>query len=318
MKSLTLEITTFCNEKCIHCYHSEYEKRVNLTDLVLLEKLLGEFAEKGFMSLVISGGEPLLNPKFREICALARKFRYLVSVKTNGLLIDDDTVRFLHDFKPKNVSVSIYSADPDEHDSVTQVAGSFEKSFNALKLLSENGIRAVASTPILKGIEHWRELPEMLDPFGIKWLCGYLVLSSFDSRDNVENLKNDEKFYMDFLKFARKYSEQFEKFAKKREICCCGGAERFAVIGADFSFRPCVPFLGSFGIYDGTNLEILLKKGRDAVESRFEATECRTCKLAEYCRICVGQMFYSGEKLLCSPSRKSFAGACEKFFNSLS
>ena len=94
MKTLELEITDFCNEKCTHCYHPEHKEKWFLKDLEKLNRMLAEFGNIGFMHVVVTGGEPLLHPEFKEICKLAQKNRYLISVKTNGTLVDDALVEF--------------------------------------------------------------------------------------------------------------------------------------------------------------------------------------------------------------------------------
>ena len=48
MKSLSLEITDLCNEKCLHCYHPEHKKKGHIKDLDKLDQMLAEFGELGF------------------------------------------------------------------------------------------------------------------------------------------------------------------------------------------------------------------------------------------------------------------------------
>ena len=51
--------------------------------------------EQGLLYLLLTGGEPLLHPDFREILTALHRMGLLVSVNTNGTLIDEEVVQWL-------------------------------------------------------------------------------------------------------------------------------------------------------------------------------------------------------------------------------
>lgn len=74
--AIQLDITNFCNLSCIYC--SRYNKHLRndqryFMELGYFEKVIQSLEEwKGIIGII--GGEPLLHPKFPEICEIMRKY----------------------------------------------------------------------------------------------------------------------------------------------------------------------------------------------------------------------------------------------------
>ncbi|HQI05250.1 MAG TPA: radical SAM protein [bacterium] len=315
MKTLELEITDLCNEKCLHCYHSEKKEEGILKDLDKLDGMLAEFGDLGFLHIVITGGEPLLHPDFKAICTLAQKHRYLISIKTNGTLIDDDTAHFFKELKPKTVEISLYSADRYEHDHITQIPGSFEKSINGLKKLKNAGVKCSVMTPVLKGIKHWKELFKLMKEMGVPWGCSQNIHSSFDERAEVENFKGTVDSYLDFLQFVNDLEDQ--KIENIDSLCFkeCEGGVSTVCVAPDYSVRACIPFPEKAGIYINGNGEELLKKARAQLEEMFAKLECHNCELVKYCNPCPAHMKIVDGVGICEQTKKEYVKAYLKFFS---
>lgn len=314
MKTLELEITDFCNEKCTHCYHPEHKEKWFLKDIDKLDMLLKEFGDIGFIHLVITGGEPLLHPEFKEICKLAQKNRYLISVKTNGTLVDDALVEFFKGLKPRTVEVSLYSADSKEHDNITQIPGSFDKTTEGIKKLKNGGVKCSVMTPVLNGIKHWKELFKLMKEVGVPWGCSQNIHSSFDERLEVEELKGTSESYIDFLEFVNGLENQ--EIKNSDDLCFkeCQGGVSTVCIAADYSVRACIPFPEIAGIYAGGNAEELLKKARTQLEERFSKLECHNCELVKYCNPCPAHMKIVDGVGICEQTKKEYVEAYLKFF----
>jgi MoaA/NifB/PqqE/SkfB family radical SAM enzyme len=315
MKTLELEITDSCNEKCLHCFHCEIRKNKFIKNLDKLDKMLGEFGDLGFMQLIITGGEPLLHPQFKEICKLAQKNRYLISVKTNGTLIDDGLVEFFKELKPKSIVFSIYSADQNEHDSITQTPGSFQETIKNLITLKENSIKVAVLVPVLKGINKWKEVAEIMKDLDIKVGFGYNIQSSFDYRDEVEQFKGDFDYYLDFFEFINKFEDQKKNNIEEKCFKACKGAILTAAVAPDYSVRACISYPDSAGIYTGGNAEELLKKARTQLEERFAKLECHNCELVKYCNPCPAHMKIVDGVGICEQTKKEYVKAYLKYFH---
>lgn len=286
MKKLQLEITTFCNETCRHCYHSADRTPEQINDLPLLDRMLHEFGELGFIMLIITGGEPLTHPEFRNICLTAQKHRYAISVKTNGTLINDDTASFFKELKPLNVEISLYSADYKEHDSVTCTPGSFFRSLEGIKKLKNNAVNVSVMTPAIKGIKNWTGLYQLMKELTVPWSCSPHIHSAFDGRDQVNVLKNGPAEHLHFIEFIKSHENIVT--GSIDDLCFkeCGGGENVACIGPDLSLRACITFPEKAGIYTGGNGSELLSEARRQLKKRFSLLKCHNCELLNFCNPC--------------------------------
>jgi len=138
LEFMWLELTDKCNQKCLHCYASANdivatEERPEIN----WEKIIAEGKTLGCNGIQFIGGEPLLFPGLLDLAQTAKDSGYeFIEIFTNGTLLDEGKVKKIKDLGI-NVAVSLYSIDPNVHDTVTTVLGSFQKTYRALELLRE-------------------------------------------------------------------------------------------------------------------------------------------------------------------------------------
>lgn len=315
---LSVEITDSCNELCRHCYHPEKRKPAFLSDIVLLDKLFAEFGELGFMFLTITGGEPLLHPKFEEICKIAQKNRYAISLKTNGTLINAESVKFFQGLKPLNIEISLYSADDFEHDSVTRSQGSFSKSLDGIRKLKNGGVHVSVITPVINGIKNWTGLYSLMKESGVPWSCSPHIHSSFDERREIGQFKGTVQSHIEFLEFVNSHENQ--KIQNIDELCFteCGGGDAVACIGPDFSIRACISFPLKAGFYKEGKAAELLQTARAQLKKRFALLECHDCELVKYCKPCPAKIKVTDCGSECDISRKNYAEALKQIYGDFS
>lgn len=74
---ISLELSSFCNQKCVYCYHADPKKlpfKRGFMDLGLAEKVIMDAAQLGVNSIKFNyRGESTLHPNFRHLTAMARK-----------------------------------------------------------------------------------------------------------------------------------------------------------------------------------------------------------------------------------------------------
>jgi len=90
-----LELNTICNANCIYCYHASNKKRYNtkIENFLLPESFLKNW---DFTSLVITGGEPLLDMVLLEkILHYYKDKIHSIEILTNGLLLDKIIIKHL-------------------------------------------------------------------------------------------------------------------------------------------------------------------------------------------------------------------------------
>ena len=136
---LTLLITTRCNYKCRHCLR-EYPAIHHDLPLALVNKAITEAREMGFKHIAITGGEPVLHPRFNDIIALIAGMGFQWSIVSNGSLYKEyDAAIDNYKDKLKIFLISIDGGTEVTHDAIRQ-KGSFRKVCEAARYYKVKGI----------------------------------------------------------------------------------------------------------------------------------------------------------------------------------
>lgn len=137
-----LEVNKRCNLKCQHCdfWQRDDDDKQNYISVARRTELIAEFADLNPAgNVVICGGEPMLD--LEDYFALAGACRCTgvraLSV-VNGTRIRDAALaeRMIRE-GPHEISISLNSPDPAQHDETRGVKGAFAKAVKALRLLVE-------------------------------------------------------------------------------------------------------------------------------------------------------------------------------------
>ena len=154
----SMELTRHCNLNCVHCYIRDNSVQDELTGNELF-RLLDEITDAGCLWLLMSGGEPLLRDDFRDVYRHAKKKGLLITLFTNGTLIDGELAAFLKAQRPFSVEITLYGASRETYEAVSGVGGSYDACINGIRLLANNGIPPALKTMAMELNKH--EIPEM-------------------------------------------------------------------------------------------------------------------------------------------------------------
>ena len=139
--SVLLELTFQCNLKCQFCYNDldAKGKRLSMDDY---RTLLDDLAAMETLSLSFTGGEPLVYPHFFELAAYARKLGFSITVKSNGVTLNETNAKRLKDeVDPWIVEMSLHGACAATHDSLTMHHGSFDRMLQNIRFMRDLGFR---------------------------------------------------------------------------------------------------------------------------------------------------------------------------------
>ena len=104
------ELTSKCNFNCRMCYVHDQNNVDELSAVEWVE--LGRQArDQGMVFLLLTGGEPFIRPDFKEIYTGLSELGLLITINTNGSLIDDKMLEFLVSRPPLRMNISLYACD---------------------------------------------------------------------------------------------------------------------------------------------------------------------------------------------------------------
>lgn len=135
----SLALTNRCNLACAHCYARGEGDLAGELDTARWLEILDELKDAGCLYLLLTGGEPLLRRDFAEIYAHAKRSGFLVTVFTNGTLIEDRVIELFASLPPYRIEISLYGASAGVNDRITGVPGSFDRARRGIESLLARG-----------------------------------------------------------------------------------------------------------------------------------------------------------------------------------
>lgn len=309
ISSLQFELSSRCNERCIHCYIPNDKKNKGFDmPLSKVKSLIDEFSAMGGIHVTLSGGEAFLHKDLMEIVKYCRVKDLKISILSNLISLKDEHIPILKDANISLIQVSLYSMNPDVHDMITTVKGSFEKTKSAIEKLVRADIPVQISCPLMKANKN--DYPAVMDyahSLNIKAYTDYVLMARSDlSTDNLANrlsleetsdvlrdiIRNDIDYRKETLKLLPP-SEQIkidEERYKNQPVCGVGYDN--CCITANGDVYPCAGWqdyvLGN--VYRQSLAEIWenserVKELRKITMASFP--QCITCEAHDYCRPCL-------------------------------
>ena len=169
-----LALTHRCSARCVHCYLGEevsaqenIKKELNTRQW---KTIIDDITRAGCLYLLITGGEPLLRKDFKEIYSHAKTNGLLVTLFTNGMLINDEVLELFHRFPPRAVEITIYGATPTTHERITGVRGSYEKTMAGINNLIQQKINVRLKTILMTlNRREFFDMQNMAGEWGVKF-----------------------------------------------------------------------------------------------------------------------------------------------------
>ncbi len=299
LRSLHIEIANECNERCLHCY-IPHELKTKTIDSSLFFKIVGEGRDLNILNVTLSGGEPLLHRDFVGFLKRCRELDLSVNVLTNLTLLTDEIIEEMVKNPLLCVQTSIYSMNPEIHDTITKMKGSLEKTkTNVLKLLNM-GIPVQISCPVMKqNKDSFGEVVSWGKEHNITVATDYVIFASYDhtSCNLVNRLSLEEvnevfdsqltKEYADYL-----YDSAKEKYAMTADDPICSICRYYLCISAEGDVFPCVGWQNNkLGNLQEKSIKEIwqdsseIKCLREIKRNSFP--RCVSCEDRGYCTVCM-------------------------------
>lgn len=299
--SLHIEITSKCNERCIHCY-IPHENKINHIDSDLFYDILMQCRDMKLLHMTISGGEPMLHKNFCNFLQRCNKYNFSVNVLSNLTLLDDKIINEMRANPLLGVQVSLYSMNPEIHDEITQMKGSFEKTKNAILKLIENDIPLQISCPIMKhNKDCYNDVIEWARNHNVQVGDDYVIIARYNHTTKNLNcrLSNEEVKELIYSKAKNSpyYLRQIEIEAEKKKTIepndfVCSVCNSSICIAENGNVYPCAGWqdyiLGNVKensinyIWNNSKKIQYLRDLR-----RYDFPQCIQCSAKEFCTMCM-------------------------------
>lgn len=301
LTNVHIEITSICNERCVHCY-IPHENKTKCMNSDLLYNIIEQCRKMNVLHITISGGEPLLHADFINFLRKCKEYNFSVNVLSNLTLLNHEILEEMKKNKLLSVQTSLYSMDADIHDAITQVKGSFEKTKNAILTLVENNIPLQISCPIMKqNINCYNDVVSFGAKLNVKVGSDYVIIAKYnnstqnlDNRLSIEDISEviKQKFINDpyYLEWIEKEIEKKKEMKPDDYICSvCHSSICITETGVVY---PCAGWQGYVvGDLNESSLnEIWTESARIQYLRnlrRCDFSKCIRCSDKEFCTMCM-------------------------------
>lgn len=140
----SIELLPLCNMNCDMCYvrlsRREMERRGRLRTADEWLEIGRQMQKSGVLFLLLTGGEPLLFPDFRKLYLGLKELGMILTINTNGTLIDEEMAAFFGKHKPRRINITLYGTNEKTYADLCHYPGGFEKTLRGIRLLREQGV----------------------------------------------------------------------------------------------------------------------------------------------------------------------------------
>ena len=166
----TLELTLRCNLRCKMCMFRREDTQLmqELTAAQWID-LADQLAKAGTLSLLLTGGEPLMRKDFAEIYAGIYPKGFLLTLYTNATLVTDRVMETLRAMPPHRIGVTLYGTCNEDYEAICGMPNGFDKAMEGIeKLRTLPSALELRFTPTCDTIEKTEVLDKLVyDRFGI-------------------------------------------------------------------------------------------------------------------------------------------------------
>ncbi|MBQ6859774.1 MAG: radical SAM protein [Clostridia bacterium] len=150
----SMELLPLCNMNCGMCYvrlsKKEMEAKGRLRTKEEWLSLAAQMQKAGVLFLLLTGGEPLLYPEFRELYLALREMGFVLTINSNGTLIDEEWADFFGKYPPRRINITLYGCDEETYANLCHYPGGFGKAKRGVRLLRERHVHVKINGSLVK------------------------------------------------------------------------------------------------------------------------------------------------------------------------
>ncbi|MBQ9671724.1 MAG: radical SAM protein [Prevotella sp.] len=304
--NLQFELTSRCNERCIHCYIPNGKKNTGFDmSFEKFKYILDQYVDMGGLCVTLSGGEALMNKDILDILRYCRIKDLQISLLTNLISLKEEQIPILKEVNLSIIQVSLYSMNPEIHDAITTVRGSFGKTKAAIEKLFAADIPVQISCPVMKANKDgYGEVMKYAQSMRMKAQTDYIMMAQADlDTSNLANrisLEETGKVIRDIMELDVDYQTETltqeplssiseEEFA---EMPLCGAGLNDLCVTVNGDIYPCSgwqDFVVGNVFKDSLQSiwedSLKLKQIRNIKQKDFP--KCLNCEARDFCNMCL-------------------------------
>ena len=302
---VSIEITRRCPLECLHCYNNLPMGDMDAKQRELSKeehfRVLDELVEMGCFWLLYTGGEIFARKDFLEIYTYAKKKGFLITLFTNGTLINEQIADYLVEWPPFAIEITLYGRTRETYEALTAIPGSYDRCLRGIKLLKDRELplklKTVATSINKHEVVAMRQFAE--EELGVEFKMDGQVNPRIDCSQSplAVRLTPEEVVALDlsapkgeseYRRLAKHDLENPPNLAQIDTVYHCGGGMSGFAINAYGEMGICVISqqetfsvrqVGVRGVWEDSLLRLRNRK-------RTRVTKCMQCRIQSLCGMC--------------------------------
>lgn len=308
VNSVMFELTYNCSEKCIHCYNpgatrndEEVSHRGDREELTIddYKRIIDDLYDHGLVKVTLSGGDPFSKPIVWDIIEYLYQKEIAFDIFTNGQRITDQVDK-LAQYYPHLVGVSIYSGVAEDHDAITRIKGSWERSMKVARMLSELSVSMNLKCCVMQpNLHSYYMVADIARQLGAGPQFEINITDSNEGDRCARQLRLTEEQLQVVLRddnlplYVGPEAPNYGGQSRQMDVNGCGAGDTTFCITPEGNLQPCCAFPMPFGNLKKHSLQEVLS-GNNMLEDWRACTlqkyaECSQHDYCDYCNLCPGQ-----------------------------
>lgn len=287
LENITLMLTNTCNLNCKHCCASEISASQDISFQILRQTIA-----LGSRQITVTGGEPLLHKRIREILAfLKQEYKGTLVLATNGTLVEDylDLILTYVD----KVEISIDGVD-DKDTEKYRGRGVFQKVLDAVQMLKQHDIPVAMSLVSYDGSKKEKFI-HLNEHYGTVPIIRELYLNDRVLSNINEIVPQGREGYIQILRDSMKLEpEHMDCFP-------CGAVSYQIFVDCEGNVYPCgglaenalkIGNIQDKAVYDkiANNPEACYEAVTEKLLAEEKFSKCRNCNVRCFCWNCISNV----------------------------
>ncbi|MFH1397109.1 MAG: radical SAM protein [Candidatus Omnitrophota bacterium] len=177
VNTLVFGLTYRCQLDCVHCgVKLNFDPAKVELNTGEVKEVLRQARRIGVYFVVFFGGEPFLRQDIMEIIEYAAELGIMVSISTNGLLLNRQILDKLRKCGVSFLNISLDSSNHQIHDRLRKCAGSFQEAMNSVEEGVAAGVNIIISTYATKENIQSRDIERIIGLAKAKGARGVRIL----------------------------------------------------------------------------------------------------------------------------------------------
>jgi radical SAM protein with 4Fe4S-binding SPASM domain len=302
---VSIEVTRRCPLECLHCYNNlpmgnMDAKRREMTKEEHF-RVLDELVEMGCFWILYTGGEIFARKDFLEIYTCAKQKGFLITLFTNGTIINEQIADYLKEWPPFAIEITLYGRTRETYEALTAIPGSYDRCVRGIRLLKERGLplklKTVATSINKHEVMAMRRFAE--EELGVEFKMDGQINPRIDCSQSPLAVRltpeelvaldmNAPKGMSEYRRLAKRDLESPPNLSASDTVYFCGGGVGGFALNAYGEMGICVISqqdtfsvreLGLKQVWEGSLAELRNRK-------RTRVTKCVECRIQSLCGMC--------------------------------